>query len=322
MALEKVLVTLNGQQYEAEYTWDDTTSSGTATLTLTAPDTTSWHLPGHYYPIEIQLDASGGFMGRGEHVTTTYTADDLDALRLVVKERQPPAIDLIYPADGYYLTVRDRELKFYITDEVGGSSIDYSTLSVIAAGEDITDTIHAVPTADGYYCTGQIPDRPMGDYSIEISVSDHDGNEATREIGYRYLVLITDRTQADVSSVKSGQKNLVDGKGAYNASDLNRVEMAVEYMTRRLAAYNLRPATKTDWTQGDVPKQSDMARYLSNVRDIRDTLPTGSILPDSMDRLTYVGANQIEKALIDTDELINDIASQYLYAGDIYGGEI
>lgn len=321
MALNKVTVTLDGVDYEAEFLWDDATSSGTAEITLTVPDETSWHLPGHYYPISVKLDATGGYMGKGEEMSTSYSADDTEALRLVVKERQPPVIDLVYPADGYYLTVRDRTIKFYLLDEVGGSSIDYSTLRVVIGDTDITALITAYPCDNGYYCIGTLPDRPMGDYEVQITVSDFDGNETAISFGYKYLVLITDRTQADVDYAKSLSWT-ADTKGAYNASDLNRVEMAVEYMSRRLGAYNFHPITKTDWTIPDIPTINDMMRYLRNVTTIRDTLPTHSHLPDTMVGLDYTGANEIEQAIIDTDNLLNDIAVQYFYSGEIYGGDI
>lgn len=322
MALEKVLLTLNGVEHEVTFSWDDTTSEGTAEITVTAPDETSWHLPGHYYPIGIQLDGSGGFMGQGEYLSTTYTADDLEALRLVVKERKPPTIDIIYPSNGFYLTERDNDLKFYILDEVAGSSINFNTLAVVVAGIDITETVHSVASANGYYCTCKIPDTARGDYTITISVSDNDENNTEVSIGYKYLVLITDRTLADVEAAKATGIGSPDIKGSYNASDLNRVEMAVEYMTRRLVAYNLTPVTKKDWVITDIPTADEMSRYLQNVKTIRDTLPTGSLLPESMNKLDYIGANQIEQAIIDTDNLINDIASQYFYSGEIYGGEV
>jgi hypothetical protein len=86
-------------------------------------------------------------------------------------------------------------------------------------------------------------------------------------------------------------------KGAYNYTDLNRVESAVEELSWMLG---LSLETKTDWTLWDVPTAREMNRYLNNVAAIRDACPvsvTFPALPGSMSGLTYDGANRIEKVL-------------------------
>ena len=86
-------------------------------------------------------------------------------------------------------------------------------------------------------------------------------------------------------------------KGAYNYSDLNRVERAVAELSDMLG---LGLATKTDWAMWDIPTASDMERYLGNVALIRQqfeneiTIPA---LPLSMNKLTYTDANNIELVL-------------------------
>ena len=87
-------------------------------------------------------------------------------------------------------------------------------------------------------------------------------------------------------------------KGAYNYSDLNRVERAVAEISDSLG---LGLATKTDWAMWDIPTASDMERYLYNLNRVRERcfdvgeLPT---LPTTMDRLTYTVANDIETILL------------------------
>ena len=85
-------------------------------------------------------------------------------------------------------------------------------------------------------------------------------------------------------------------KGAYNYSDLNRVERAVEEISEALG---LNLITKTNWTMWDVPRMSDMVRYINNVKTIRDALGSSIAIPDSMAELTYSGANNIEKVLME-----------------------
>ncbi len=83
-------------------------------------------------------------------------------------------------------------------------------------------------------------------------------------------------------------------KGAYNYSDLNRVERAVEEISER-AGLNL--TTKTNWAMWDLPLEEDMNRYLSNISAIKRHFGINIALPTSMNNLTYEYANNIELIL-------------------------
>ena len=86
-------------------------------------------------------------------------------------------------------------------------------------------------------------------------------------------------------------------KGAYNYSDLNRVERAVAEISD-LAGLGL--ITKTDWKMWDIPTASEMNRYLGNIATIRSRIPEGisvPVAPTSMNNLTYNEANNIELIL-------------------------
>ena len=185
--------------------------------------------------------------------------------------------------------------------------------------------------------------------------------------------LITDRTQADEDRVEElaakgydamtdAEKAEWDGEmnGAYDASDLNRVESAVAYLAELLvllprelkeyaaskgvafdaffdvpydaAAYVL--DTKTDWAEPDNPTPEQMARYIKNVKALRSALDYAtSDLPGSMDNLTIDCANAIEKALKGLDVAISafdaktkvnldNTASVWIYSGEIYASEV
>ena len=86
-------------------------------------------------------------------------------------------------------------------------------------------------------------------------------------------------------------------KGAYNYSDLNRVERAVAEISD-LDGLGL--VTKTDWKMWDIPTESEMNRFLGNIAVIRlhlannDNVP---LAPTSMSNLTYNDANNIELIL-------------------------
>lgn len=86
-------------------------------------------------------------------------------------------------------------------------------------------------------------------------------------------------------------------KGAYNYSDLNRVERAVAEISDILG---LGLITKTDWGMWDIPTASEMERYIGNVATLRQQVADDTnvpTLPSSMNNLTYTDANNIELVL-------------------------
>ena len=138
--------------------------------------------------------------------------------------------------------------------------------------------------------------------------------------------LVTDRTEADVSRFSelrdkgwaemtaAERAEWVAGmKGAYNASDLNRVASAMSYLSQRFASagYSVPVSSPTDWANGDIPRKDDLDTYLDDLRRIRaalavmDTTPSA---PGSMDYLTWAKVNDIEKILVDVDDLLTKIA--------------
>ena len=180
--------------------------------------------------------------------------------------------------------------------------------------------------------------------------------------------LITDRTQADVDELVALLKKdtftadeltaFQTSKGAYNYTDLNRVESAVAYLAAAFvqAPTDLRQyasdrnvawdavfdvpydpddyddiTTKTDWAATDIPSATQMTRYLANVALIQSAFTSAVILPSTMNNLTFDGANKIERALVEAyNSFVNMVATRegYIrsamevsYAGEIYSGE-
>ena len=146
------------------------------------------------------------------------------------------------------------------------------------------------------------------------------------------LNLITDRSQYHVNLLLSYRKRNWEkmspteqatwyneaAKGAYNYTDLNRVEAAVGVVS---GIFGLNLTTKTDWTLWDVPTQSDMERYLGNVAKIRariQSVPNLPTLPSSMNNLNYRYANNIELVLLRAYEF----AESVVQSGEIYSGEV
>lgn len=135
------------------------------------------------------------------------------------------------------------------------------------------------------------------------------------------IALITDRTAADVLNGTE--------KGVYGYADLNRVESAVEEIGKDFLELGLgsAPTVKTDWgTPGDFsdqtwPVESQMERYLGNIKAIADKFPSNVKLPRSMDSLTWDGANNIEKTLQIAAGRIAGIKQTWKYSGELFSGE-
>lgn len=141
----------------------------------------------------------------------------------------------------------------------------------------------------------------------------------TLTLYYGLLSLITDRTRADVA-------NQTD-KGFYNASDLNRVGAAVEYIAGRFTAlgYACPVTVKKDWLTSDAPTQRQMETYRQNIVTLRGQIAVMQSTPNapaSMAGLNYVKANDIEQILLDLDALIDNLIKSWYFSGEVYAGEV
>lgn len=224
---------------------------------------------------------------------------------------------------------------------------DTRTLSVPLQSDVVyvTGTVNAVPTTwtrgDGDAWT-TTADRSADDvYRVELEMITAAGRTYTAAVTLYYglLNLITDRTQADADEVKrlaakgyaamtTEEKAAWDAglKGAYNASDLNRVGSAVEYVANRLreAGYIVTVHPRTGWTEEELPIAQSMYAYLSDVKAIRGVLPLPELptLPEDMSRLTYIGANAIEQVLLDVNAALDRIRAGAYYAGELYANDV
>ncbi len=134
------------------------------------------------------------------------------------------------------------------------------------------------------------------------------------------LALITDRTQEDVL--------LQNSKGTYGAADLNRVESAVKELSELATqlGVQLSLVTKTDWIlsgypSANTPTESQMQRYLDNIRALCDAVEVQYSLPASMGGLGYREANDIESSLLLAERRIRRIISCFRFSGELYSGD-
>lgn len=209
----------------------------------------------------------------------------------------------------------------------------------------VTGTVNDVPTTwtqqeNGTWMT--TADRAADDvYRVDLELINSAGRTYTAAftLYYGLLNLITDRTQADVDFVRqlaakgwaamtAEERAAWNGglKGAYNASDLNRVGSAVEYVAGRLqdAGYSVSVSPKIGWTEGEIPDPSSMAAYLSDVLAVRNALPLSGLpeLPETMEKLTYTDANAIEQVLLDVNAALDRIRAGAYYAGELYANDV
>ena len=188
-----------------------------------------------------------------------------------------------------------------------------------------------------------VADRSDDDaYHVVLTIVNAAGTSSTAEftLYYGLLNLITDRTQSDVSYVArlaaKGWAGMTEDersqwlmglKGAYNATDLNRVGNAVAYVAGRLedAGYAPDVSPKIDWTIPDIPTKSQMETYLDNVRALRNAFTVPDSVPQvpaDMEGLTYQEANDIERIILAIDALITNIINAYFYSNEVYSGEV
>lgn len=179
-------------------------------------------------------------------------------------------------------------------------------------------------------------------YRLELTLISVTGVTSAQSITLYYGLfnLITDRTETDRQralyldgiswdDMTEAEREEWQGtmKGAYNATDMNRVGAAVEYVAERLASCGIAVsvAPVTGWAEGDLPTVAQLTAYLDDIRTIRAALPVPSStpkVPGDMDALTVDEANNIEKILLRVDALITQMLLAWYYTGEIQTGEV
>lgn len=179
-------------------------------------------------------------------------------------------------------------------------------------------------------------------YRVSLTAVNSLGTSASYDLTLYYGLqgLITDRTEADVRRVKALAAKgwagmtaaertewLGETRGAYNASDLNRVGSAVDYVAGRLRSCGIAVSVvpRMDWQETDIPTRAEMAAYLADIATLRAALPPrGGTPPAPMDMLglSWEEANAIESILLAVDEAVTRMSQAWYYSGDLYAGEV
>ncbi len=213
-----------------------------------------------------------------------------------------------------------------------------SNLAAMVSGRDAVLTWDADDNADGYRI--YLGDRLAGDTAVArfkltdlepyigyaCSVTSYNEYGESEPASVLFSVggnprplfdLITDRTAADVT--------LRTKKGSYNASDLNRVSAAADYVRTILAnlGYSIPDGTDRVWFENDIPDIAEISSHHESILglDVINYSKNKVVLPESLVHLTYEGANNVEKFLLAVGEAAERIPQAYIYSGEIYGGE-
>ncbi len=130
--------------------------------------------------------------------------------------------------------------------------------------------------------------------------------------------MVTDRTKDDVIAQNE--------KGFYNATDLNRVEIAAKYIAKLLteAGYPVSVSTKTNWSKSDFPTENEMQRFIHNIQLLQNKFYHSEVqTPASMKWISYIEANNIEQILLYIEEMRRKMVAAYRYCGTMdCGGDV
>lgn len=113
----------------------------------------------------------------------------------------------------------------------------------------------------------------------------------------------------------------------YDYRDYNRVGAAVAYVAGLLNTaygFNVAVTAKHDWTEADIPTQSDIDRYLADVQTCRAAFEQLASTPETplVMRYNVDAANRIEQILIAVDDALDRMAKSWFYSGEIGCGEL
>lgn len=146
---------------------------------------------------------------------------------------------------------------------------------------------------------------------------------------YRFLLAKEDDSTLTPSAAEAAGVTftVINVKGRYNSTDLNRVNTAINSVTARLYAegYGEAVTLRTDYTATDDVRVGELSRIIEAVKMIReciggfDDTPNA---PESIRFFDYTAANDVEKILYDVDLLIDKLETARYFSGEVYAGEV
>lgn len=225
-------------------------------------------------------------------------------------------------------------------------------MTVTAVSVEINGQTYPLSKAPGdkWTVTLKAPGGGLGEvgggYPAKITIVNPTGTfvfPAAFVLTVRGYEFITDRTQYDVLHWQKlrdkGLAKMTDDeraewfsgtmKGAYNASDLNRVGLALNVIRDRLAALGYLAdnayTAKQEWKTGELLTAADLTYYLNCVDAVRRAIiqyKTTPPTPTDIGALDWQEANNIEKILLDINHIIDKLTAAFFFLGDVQCGEI
>ena len=171
MALDKIIATVQGKEYELELNPE----TGYYERTLSPlNDETSFHQPGGYFPVSITATDT-------TNLSSSVSSDDYPNLRLFVAENHKPLIEIIAPTAGSYITDTSRpEIQFKVTDNAytGYSGVRKDSIVLKVNGQAVSGV--TFEDIDGGFIGKYTPDTNLEDGEVVITVdaADNDNNLA------------------------------------------------------------------------------------------------------------------------------------------------
>lgn len=115
----------------------------------------------------------------------------------------------------------------------------------------------------------------------------------------------------------------------YDWTDMNRVAEAMEYVAERLRScgWNI-TVNPRRFTSEDFPSEAVFEHYIKQIRKLHNTLTlfltTPAVPGVSRGRpyMTVQEANDIEKILLDIEDMVRRTEAAYYYSGDVFAGEV
>lgn len=186
---------INGQKVVAQY--KEETQSWT--VETAAPAESSWSQPDHVYLITLHAEDNAGNTVEMTSSDPTYG----EQLKVRVLEKTAPTATIVSPTQGSVIGVNEADIILEIRD-AGGSGLNMQSVSFKLNGASIgslewTDGEDRKKTAT--YRASGLPD---GSNSIELSVSDNDGN-ASNAASTSFIV----STAAPSLTVDTPAENLI-----------------------------------------------------------------------------------------------------------------
>ena len=160
---------------------------------------------------------------------------------------------------------------------------------------------------------------PQDVYVVAPPIINQIGNATETTFTLYYgLHLVTDRTQADVIAGNE--------KGIYKASDLNRVGTALITVHDRLRTHGIDvPAdVREDYAADEVLDKAVMNAYIESANAVHDAVENSAPQPPAgIDGLDWEGANNIERAIIAVDDVLESREIGWIYAdAELYAGDM